>query len=145
MMWNSFFSKKSYQSVSFEDVLYAIQHRTEYVLVNTLPRDLQQCLIQGTLDIDREETVINEWMDQYLFSQPILVYGKHAADSTAESKSVQFCQLGFSNVYLYRGGMFEWLLLQDIYGVKEFPTTSRVLDLLLFRPPKTLGVLRLTT
>ncbi len=26
--------------------------------------------------------------------------------------------------------MFEWLLLQDIYGFESFPTTSKVLDIL---------------
>jgi hypothetical protein len=33
--------------------------------------------------------------------------------------------LGFKNVYIYLGGMFEWLLLQDVYGQKEFPTDKK--------------------
>jgi len=42
--------------------------------------------------------------------------------------------LGFYNVYIYIGGIFEWLLLQDIYGEKEFPTTNKELDLLKYKP-----------
>jgi hypothetical protein len=42
--------------------------------------------------------------------------------------------LGINDVYVYSGGMFEWVLLQDIYGVSEFPTTAVVKDLLVYRP-----------
>jgi hypothetical protein len=35
---------------------------------------------------------------------------------------------------------FEWLLLQDIYGDKEFPTTFKQLDLLKFKPIKKLNI-----
>jgi len=42
--------------------------------------------------------------------------------------------LGFQDVYLYMGGMFEWLLLQDIYGADEFPTTNKFLDILYYKP-----------
>jgi len=38
--------------------------------------------------------------------------------------------LGFLNIYVYLGGIFEWLLLQDIYGDEEFPTTSKIIDIL---------------
>ena len=34
---------------------------------------------------------------------------------------------------MYTGGIFEWLLLQDIYGKDEFPTTSEELDILKYR------------
>jgi hypothetical protein len=44
---------------------------------------------------------------------------------------------------MYTGGLFEWMLLQDIYGDAEFPTTSRELDVLKFRPHKTFDVPRL--
>jgi hypothetical protein len=44
--------------------------------------------------------------------------------------------LGFKNVRVYPGGMFEWLLLQDIYGAASFPTTSKETDILKYKPPK---------
>jgi len=46
-------------------------------------------------------------------------------------------------VYMYCGGMFEWLLLQDIYGANEFPTTARQMDILKYRPAKTFDVPRI--
>ena len=30
--------------------------------------------------------------------------------------------------------MFEWLMLQEIYGEENFPTTTRLLDLLKYKP-----------
>ena len=36
-------------------------------------------------------------------------------------------------VYIYTGGMFEWLLLQDIYGKEAFPTKGDELDILKFK------------
>ena len=40
-------------------------------------------------------------------------------------KQKQLVSLGFKNVYIYLGGMFEWLLLQDVYGQKEFPSDKK--------------------
>jgi hypothetical protein len=37
---------------------------------------------------------------------------------------------------MYLGGMFEWMLLQDIYGKEDFPTTEEELDILKFKPKK---------
>ena len=51
-------------------------------------------------------------------------------------KQTQLKSLGFSQVYVYIGGMFEWLLLQDIYSQSEFPTTTKELDILKFKSEK---------
>ena len=40
-------------------------------------------------------------------------------------------RLGFINIYVYPGGMFEWLCLQDIYGSEHFPTTTEETDILM--------------
>jgi len=45
----------------------------------------------------------------------------------------QLVKLGFSNVFIYLGGLFEWLMLQDIYGYDEFPTTKKELDILKYK------------
>ena len=42
--------------------------------------------------------------------------------------------LGLTEVYVYPGGLFEWLLLQDIYGDDSFPTTKKELDILKYKP-----------
>ena len=35
--------------------------------------------------------------------------------------------------HIYIGGLFEWLLLQDIYGDDEFPTTTKIIDILKYK------------
>ena len=49
------------------------------------------------------------------------------------TKYTQLLNLGFTNVYIYPGGLFEWLCLQDIYGFENFPTTKKELDILRFK------------
>jgi len=65
----------------------------------------------------------------------IILYGKNCNDETVTEKMIQLKKLGLSDVFIYRGGLFEWMLLQDIYGEKEFPTTKREVDILRFKPP----------
>ena len=50
-----------------------------------------------------------------------------------EEKYKQIISLGLYNICIYSGGLFEWLCLQDIYGDDEFPTTTRILDLLNYK------------
>jgi hypothetical protein len=53
--------------------------------------------------------------------------------------------LGFSDINVYVGGLFEWLLLQDIYGTDEFPTTRIEKDLLKFKGRKKMSLKMLTS
>jgi hypothetical protein len=115
----------------------AIQNLSIYVIINTLPVNEQSCLIPGTILCDKEENLINDTISQGL-SKKIIIYGKNDADETVDKKYQQLRGLGFSDIYIYRGGLFEWLLLQDIYGDAEFPTTSKILDLLKYRGSRTL-------
>ena len=73
------------------------------------------------------------------------MYGRHSNDETIYQKYDQIRKLG-GNVYLYTGGLFEWLLLQDIYGFSQFPTNLRMktLDLLKYKPPTLLNTKYLT-
>lgn len=107
-----------------------------WLLINTLPPGMQACLIPGTLPIEEEEVAINALiagLDGK--TREIIVYGKNANDDTVHKKYQQLMGLGFKNVRVYPGGMFEWLLLQDIYGAASFPTTSKEMDLLKYKPP----------
>lgn len=123
--------------VNFEDVQFAIKNREKKILViNTLPISEQECLIKGTIPFDEEETIINELLNDYNFTgKEFVVYGKNANDSTVEKRMKQLQKLGFMYVYIYLGGLFEWLHLQDIYGDYEFPTTKKTLDILRYKPP----------
>lgn len=133
-MWNLFY--KTYKKISFEDVQFAISHSDTYTIINTLPATDQKCLILNTVLYEVEENVVNELLSNYEYSKPIIVYGKNADDKTVETKCKQLTALGFTNIYMYSGGLFEWLLLQDIYGRDEFPTTTKMLDILKYKPDK---------
>lgn len=104
------------------------------LLINTLPPTDQNCLIKNTTEIATEEGIINNIIDNYNTKyKKIIIYGKNSADSSPDLKAQQLFNLGFTNIYIYCGGLFEWLLLQDIYGEQEFPTTQKVVDILHFK------------
>lgn len=135
-MFSQLFNK-TYNKISFEDLQKAIQFN--YTLINTLPSNKQDCLIKNTIVSNEEETVINNMLSNYNTSQTnIIIYGENSSDISVETKYNQLHKCGFYNVYIYPGGLFEWLLLQDIYGFDEFPTTSKILDILKYKPIKTL-------
>ena len=126
--WFSSSSKISY--IGFEDMKIAIAKK--HIFINTLSFNEQHCLIQGTILAKDEENVVNEYLlkDE---DTTIFVYGRNSSDKSADSKYCQLRKLGFENVHIYSGGLFEWLLLQNIYGESEFPTTSFCKDLLQYR------------
>ena len=136
-MFNNLFKTK-YNTVSFEDVQRAILKPTNYIIINTMTATNQACLIKTTISYQSEENLINEYLNNYDFSsKTFIIYGENANDDSIETKFKQMQGLGFANVCIYRGGMFEWLLLQDIYGQDEFPTTSKLLDILKYKPTRT--------
>jgi len=121
--------------VGFEDIKYIIHNSSNTLLINTLSNTEQTCLIYGTISYDKEETVINEKLDKLETNIIIVIYGKNSCDESINKKYKQLSTLGFKKVYIYAGGLFEWLLLQDIYGSTEFPTTTVCKDLLYYRQP----------
>jgi hypothetical protein len=126
------FFNKPIQKINFKDLQSALR-LPEYIIINTLLSSEQDCLIKNTLPFDQEEKTVNGLLSGYdLSAKKFIVYGKNANDETAEKKYKQLLTLGFAHVYLYSGGLFEWMLLQDIYGHDEFPTTRKVLDILRF-------------
>lgn len=128
MMGNS----SSINKINFEDLQHAIKYPNNYLIINTLPIHEQDCLIYGTCDINIEVKLINDFMKTRKDIN-IIIYGKNTIDSTVLAKYEQLISIGFTNVNVYLGGLFEWLLLQDIYGNSEFKTTSIENDILKFR------------
>lgn len=128
-----FIQKKNDKKVGFEDVLYAIQNPHVCYLINVLPSNEQSCLIIGSMSYENEEKEINELLKNNKHDAIIIIYGKNSCDNKVEEKYKQLFDLGFSQLYIYYGGLFEWLLLQDIYG-NDFVTTTPNLDLLKYRP-----------
>ena len=124
-------NKLSIRKIGFEDIQYVIKHKKKhYILINTLSITEQTCLIPGTVAPEEEESIINRYLNKQI---SIIIYGKNANDESIFKKYEQLITLGFSTVFVYTGGIFEWLLLQDIYGKDEFPTTSDELDILKYR------------
>ena len=107
-----------------------------------MDKNWQSCLIQNTIAIREEEEIINGILkNKYSNNITIIIYGTNSNDESIYSKYDQLVKLGIKNVFVYTGGMFEWLLLQDVYGPELFPTTSRELDILKYKPRKQLNVL----
>lgn len=124
---------------NFEDVQTLLKQSDANYILSTLPDNCQDCLILNTLVCGREEATINAML-QSNRNVRIIIYGKNCSDESCIKKFKQLQSLGFKNVYVYPGGLFEWLLLQDIYGFDDFPTTKKELDVLRFKPLSKLNV-----
>jgi hypothetical protein len=122
-------------SASTSLVNYESVKQTNVVLIHIM-EESQRLLIAGSLTALMETERVNDLMSNHEYETKIIVYGKNDHDyDSLLNKQKQLKSLGFKNVYIYLGGMFEWLLLQDVYGVKEFPTTPGIkADPLVFMP-----------
>lgn len=127
--------KRKHYKVGFEDVQQAIQ-KGNALLINTLPFEQQDCLVEGSVNAMQEVEKLNDYLEEERYHETLIVYGLNHTDESVERKQKQLQSLGFRRVFVYLGGMFEWLLLQEIYGGTEFPTTSIQTDLLRFKPTK---------
>lgn len=133
-------SQSSSIKINYEDIQYIIKNPEGHVLINTLHPNEQNCLILNTININNEENIINSCIKRGAKDIKIIIYGKNSNDNKLYDKYNQLTSLGFHNVYIYTGGLFEWLMLQDIYGEKDFPTTKKELDILKYKPNKVLNI-----
>ena len=145
-------SISSIRNINFEDMQFAINekdnknqmydyndHNQKTLIINTLDAYQQHCLIVGTLNIEMEIEILNIQLKKNNDVR-IIIYGMNATDKTCITKYDQLLKLGFWNVYIYTGGLFEWLLLQDVYGNELFPTTSTKVDLLKYKGRRQLNI-----
>ena len=130
----------SMNKINFEDVQFLLNNKDKYILINTLQENEQECLLPNTIAPEKEITLINSVIQNGIKDIKIVIYGKNCNDEKIYKKYNQLTNLGFYNVYLYTGGLFEWLLLQDIYGDKEFPTTKKERDILKFKSRKKMNI-----
>ena len=124
----------SVNKLNFESVQNIINKNTSesFVIISTLENNNQDCLIKNTITPEKEIELLNYYLKENKKIN-ILIYGENCSDNKVVYKYNQLYQLGFSNLYIYIGGLFEWLLLQDIYGDDEFPTTNKILDILKYK------------
>jgi hypothetical protein len=130
---------QSIKKINYEDIQTVIKNPEIYLIINTLPPSEQHCLIVNTTLSTDEETIINRFMKENK-SIRIIIYGRNTNDETITKKYNQLYSLGFYNIFIYLGGMFEWLILQDIYGKDLFPTTKKELDLLKYKSNQLLSI-----
>ena len=122
------------RAIGFDDMLRCIRTPAKYAIIHTMSAS-ETVLIGGTLTATEEEMFVNDYLSKYVENQKtIVLYGRNCCDDSTRQKRAQLLSLGISDVYVYIGGLFEWILLQDIYGATEFPTTNVVTDLLAYRP-----------
>jgi hypothetical protein len=132
--------------INFEDVQAIVSgsgSNGNMIMISTLPTEFQKCVIRGTIPAENEEVLMNNIIsgkDVRGDNITVVVYGKNAADETVTEKYDQLIKLGMPRVCIYTGGMFEWLLLQDVYGAELFPTTGNELDILRYRAPRFVAV-----
>ena len=132
-------NSQSMQKINFEDVQLAYKNPEIYLLINTLSELEQGCLIPGTINAIQEEELINKYVRSNK-NVRIVIYGRNSNDEKLYKKYKQLMSLGFVNIYAYIGGMFEWLLLQDIYSADEFPTTTYMRDILKYKSSQRLNI-----
>ena len=130
----------SMNKINFEDIKYSLHQREKFLVINTLSENEQDCLLPNTISPEKEIAIINSLIKNGNKNIKIIIYGKNCNDEKIYQKYNQLQMLGFNNVYIYVGGLFEWLMLQDIYGDKEFPTSKKELDILKFKPQKKLSI-----
>ena len=102
-----------------------------YTLISTL--DENDCCIKETLSPKEEIEFINNCISTNN-QKKIIIYGKNYLDKSIYEQYKKLNSLGFDNVYLYPGGIFEWLLLQETFGEDMFETNFIENDILKYRP-----------
>jgi hypothetical protein len=122
----------SINKINFEDMKH-IQQNENSIIINTMEPHNQDCLIEGTISIKNEENILNNLISKGKVEEKIIIYGENSCDNKLIKKYNQLIKLGFINVYIYTGGLFEWLLLQDIYGNDYFKTTTVENDFLKYK------------
>jgi rhodanese-related sulfurtransferase len=113
----------SIHKLNFEGMQNIINNsREKFLIINTLDANNQHCLIKNTLSPSREIEEITRFLKEDK-NINIVIYGENSIDSKVVEKYNQLYKLGFANLYVYIGGLFEWL----------FPTTSKIVDILKYK------------
>ena len=94
-------------------------------IIHTMDEN-EKVLIFGTVVAEKESEKINKMMSKNDYEKDIIIYGRNCHEyEKLVKKHKQLASLGFKNIFIYLGGMFEWLLLQDVYGQSQFPTEKK--------------------
>ena len=87
------------KKVNFEDIKYVMKNKNgQYLLINTMGGNEQDCLIKNTVPIHDEERIINSNLNNKNIT--IIIYSKNANEDKLVKKYNQLHALGFFNVYI---------------------------------------------
>jgi hypothetical protein len=120
---NSFMNKR----INYDD-LRNLDNNS--ILISTLPFDKQSVLIKNTINASEENIYVERAIKE---KKNIFIYGLNAHDEKIYKKFNQLKKLGHNNTFIYLGGLWEWILLQEVYGKEIFETTGNC-EILDFRP-----------
>jgi hypothetical protein len=115
----------SMPSYNYHQLQDRMKNHKDIVLINTLPLTRQDCLIKGTLKAFIEVEHMNKLL-KVNKNKEIIIYGIHHTDISVVQKYNQLKKLGFTNVHIYFGGMYEWLLLQEVFDITNFQTDGTI-------------------
>lgn len=124
-------SESRIKTVNFDNIKH-----DKHILINVMDEKDQSVLIKGTLTIEDEIETLNSVLSSSKQRETcIIIYGKNTDDYEKIVKRYnQLRGLGF-DACVYFGGLFEWLLLQEIYGISEFPIEKHgSVDVLKYAP-----------
>jgi hypothetical protein len=119
-------------SYNFDIIQNNITNKHDFILINTLLDTNQDCLIKYTINAKKENEIVNELLHKNK-KKEIVIYGMNHKDISIIKKYSQLKKLGFTNVHIYFGGLFEWLLLKEVYGSINFPTDGETNDILKYK------------
>ena len=123
---------KPMRKIGFEEIQQYIQSNDpNLILINTLDSNDQDILILKTVNHHNEVAIVNKAISD---KKCIIIYGYNNNDERILHKYNQLLKLGHVNTGVYVGGLFEWLLLNDIYGAELFPVTNQCNDFYKYRP-----------
>lgn len=117
----------SYNNCNYIQLQEKIENKNQVVLLTTLSTN--DYLIKGTIHVNLECDFVNNLAKKDK-SKEIVVYGKDHLDMRVIKKYNELKKIGFVNVSIYFGGLFEWALLQETYGKSNFQTDGNVDDLM---------------
>lgn len=110
---------------------YEIVNLKSHILISTLKEN--DCLIKRTLSPGEEINFINDCITSNS-QKNIIIYGRNYLDKSIYQQYNKLNSLGFDNIYVYPGGIFEWLLLQETFGKDMFETNFSEKDILKYKP-----------
>jgi len=91
--------------ISFEDMKYCIDNNN--IIISVIKTQDEKCLIKNTVMSYNEENIINDLYSKKNLSTMVVIYGYNSNDNNIIKKYKQLLELGFKNIYVYMGGLFE--------------------------------------